>query len=140
MAFYPETSLVRAPHRDTPEMKLLIVDDNADMRRLITGLVGDLAETICECSDGATALAAYIEHRPDWVLMDIKMPGMDGMAATEQITGAFPEAQIVMVTDFGDAKLRAQANAAGACAFVIKEDLFALRGILAKKLQAKTHS
>lgn len=119
-------------------MKLLIVDDNADMRRLITGLVRDLAETISECSDGAAALAAYIEHRPDWVLMDIKMPGLDGMAATRQITAAFPEAQIVIVTDYGDAKLRAQANAAGACAFVIKEDLFALRGILGKQLEART--
>src|SRR5687768_9637987 len=120
-------------------MQLLIVDDNADLRRLITGLVRDLIETINECNDGAAALAAYIEHRPDWVLMDIKMPGLDGMAATHQITAAFPEAQIVMVTDFGDAKLRAEAYVAGACAFVIKEDLFALRGILGNKLDAKTH-
>ena len=68
------------------------------------------------------------------------MPGLDGMKATRQITSAFPEAQIVIVTDFGDAKLRAQANAAGACAFVIKEDLFALRRILGEQLQAQTNS
>ena len=120
-------------------MKLLIVDDNAGMRRLIRGLVNDLAETINECGDGAEALAAFAEHRPDWVLMDIKMERLDGIAATRQIIAAFPEAQIVMVTDYGDAKLRAQASAAGACAFVVKEDLFALRGILANQLQAKTH-
>ena len=71
-------------------MKLLIVDDNAEMRRLITRLVGDLAETINECSDGAQALIAYREQQPDWVLMDIKMPGLDGSAATRQIIAAFP--------------------------------------------------
>ena len=121
-------------------MKLLIVDDNAGMRRLIKGLVHDLAETINECGDGAEALAAYVEYRPDWVLMDIKMERLDGFAATRQIMAAFPEAQIVMVTDYGDAKSRAAADAAGACAYVIKEDLFALRAILGKQLRARAHS
>ena len=113
-------------------MKLLIVEDNAEMRRLIASLVSDLVESIDECSDGAQALLAYREQRPDWVLMDIKMPGLDGIAATRQIVAAFPEAQIVIVTDYGDAKLRAAAGAAGALAYVIKEDLFALRGILGR--------
>lgn len=121
-------------------MKLLIVEDNADMRRLITGLVRDLAETINECSDGTEALAAYIEYQPDWVLMDIKMAELDGIAATRQIVAAFPKAQIVIVTDYGDAKSRAAANAAGACAYVVKEDLFALRGILGERLNTKTHA
>jgi NarL family two-component system response regulator LiaR len=121
-------------------MKLLIVEDNADMRRLITGLVCDLAETIDECSDGADALATYVECRPDWVLMDIKMARLDGIAATRQIIAAFPEAQIVIVTDYSDAKLRAEATAAGACAYVIKEDLLALRKILGERQKAKTNS
>jgi CheY-like chemotaxis protein len=115
-------------------MKLLIVEDNANMRRLIKGLVDDLAETINECSDGAEALAAYVEHRPDWVLMDIKMERLDGIAATRQIIAAFPDAQIVMVTDYADAKSRAAASAAGACAYVVKEDLFVLRAILGTQL------
>ena len=121
-------------------MKLLIVEDNADMRRLISGLLRDLAETINECSDGAAALAAYSEYQPDWVLMDIKMAEMDGIAATRQIIAAFPKAQIVIVTDYGDAKLRAAANAAGARAYVIKEDLFVLRGILGSQSDTKSHS
>jgi CheY-like chemotaxis protein len=117
-------------------MKLLIVEDNANMRRLITGMVCDLADAINECCDGAEALANYVEHRPDWVLMDIKMKRLDGIAATRQIIAAFPEAQIVMVTDYGDAKSRAAAAAAGACAYVVKENLFALRAILGKQLEA----
>lgn len=121
-------------------MKLLIVEDNAEMRRLIAGLVRDLAETINECSDGADALSAYSQYQPDWVLMDIKMPGLDGVAATRQLIAAFPEAQVVIVTDYPDAKLRAAANAAGACAYVLKEDLFALRRILNNKPGPKTHS
>lgn len=111
-------------------MKLLIVEDNTEMRRLIASLVRDLAEAINECSDGAEALSAYTKHRPDWVLMDIKMKELDGIAATKQIIEAFPGAQIMIVTDYDDAKLRAAARGAGACEYVVKEDLFALRRIL----------
>ena len=111
-------------------MKLLIVEDNAEMRRLITGLVRDIAETINECSDGSQALAAYIEDQPDWVVMDIRMDLLDGITATRKLIETFPEAQIVIISDFDDAKLRAAASAAGACAYVMKEDLFALRRIL----------
>ena len=111
-------------------MKLLIVEDNAEMRRLITGLVRDIAETINECSDGSQALAAYIEDQPDWVVMDIRMDLLDGITATRKLIETFPEAQIVIISDFDDAKLRAAASAAGACAYVMKEDLFVLRRIL----------
>ena len=111
-------------------MKLLIVEDNSEMRRLIASLLRDLAESINECSDGAEALSAYTKHRPDWVLMDIKMDGLDGIAATKQIIEAFPGAQIMIVTDYDDAKLREAARSAGACEYVTKEDLLALRRIL----------
>ena len=69
-------------------MKLLIVEDNQPMRRLIRSLAADLSESITECSDGADARANYAEHHPDWVLMDLMMPQMDGLAATRQILAA----------------------------------------------------
>jgi two-component system NarL family response regulator len=111
-------------------MKLLIVEDNDQMRLLIKCLVGNIADLVVECRDGAEALAAYSEHRPDWVLMDIKMGQVDGIAATRQIRALFPSARIMIVTDYDDARLRKAARSAGACEYVLKEDLLALREIL----------
>ncbi|HXG64495.1 MAG TPA: response regulator transcription factor [Blastocatellia bacterium] len=111
-------------------MKLLIVEDNEQMRLLIKSFVSDIAESVIECSDGAEALAAYREHQPDWVLMDIKMGQVDGIAATRQIRAIFPSARIMIVTDHDDARLRKAAWCAGAREYVLKEDLLVLRRIL----------
>ena len=112
-------------------MNLLIVDDNRQMRRLIRSVVGDMAEAIAECGDGALALAAYTESQPDWVLMDIRMQEMDGIAATRVIKSSYPEAHVCIVTDYDDGELRAAAREAGAEGYVVKENLFLLRQVLA---------
>ena len=109
---------------------ILIVDDNDEIRRLIATLVSDLADTIVECSDGSEALAAYSKHLPEWVLMDIKMGNLDGIAATKKIKAKFADAKIMIVTDYDDANLREAALRAGAREYVVKEDLLALRLIL----------
>ena len=111
-------------------MILLIVDDNQQMRRLIRSVVGDLADTITECSDGGLALAAYSAQLPDWVLMDIRMQEVDGIAATKEIRASYPEAHVCIVTDYDDGELRRAACEAGAEAYVIKEDLLRLRQVL----------
>lgn len=112
-------------------MRLLVVEDNAAMRQMIRKLVGDLTDSITECSDGSEALAAYRACRPEWVLMDLRMKEMDGLAATRQIIADFPEARIVIVTDLDDNGLRTAARRAGACAYVVKENLLELRQLLA---------
>jgi CheY-like chemotaxis protein len=111
-------------------MTLLIVEDNHAMRQMIKKLVGDLTDYITECSDGSEALAAYHAYQPEWVLMDIEMKVMNGLEATRQIKAAYPESRIIIVTDFDDTGLRAAARRAGACAYVIKEDLLQLRQLL----------
>jgi DNA-binding NarL/FixJ family response regulator len=111
-------------------MKILIVDDNAMMRREIKTLIADLADEFCECADGAAASAAIAEHGPDFVLMDIAMEHMDGIAATREIIAAHPSARIIIVTGYDDKKLRAAAQAAGACGYVLKENLFEVRRLL----------
>jgi CheY-like chemotaxis protein len=111
-------------------MNLLIVEDNRDMRRLIKSLVEDLADTICECSDGAQALEAFNKQQPDWVLMDLQMPDVDGFAATRQIKSADPAARVIIVTDYDDVHLREAASAAGACEYVVKENLIDIRRLL----------
>ena len=112
-------------------MKFLIVENNTQMRRLIAQIVGKSSDVVFECEDGAEALAAYREHLPDWVLMDIEMPQTDGISATRQIIAAFPEAKIAIVTDYNHANLREAATEAGACEYIVKENLTELRRLLA---------
>ena len=111
-------------------MKVLIVDDSAPMRRMIKTLIADLVGEIFERSDGGEALAAYREHEPDIVLMDLKMAGTDGLVATRQIKQFFPEARIIMVSQWEDAALREDARLAGAEAYVGKSDLQPLRRLM----------
>ena len=111
-------------------MTILIVEDNEAMRQMIKRLIGDLTEAFTECSDGAQALGAYRQYHPDWVLMDIKMKEMDGLAATREIKAAFPQARVVIVTGYDDPRLREAAHSAGASAYVHKENLLTLRQIL----------
>ena len=117
-------------------MTLLIVEDNPLMRRLIASLLRDLAPIIYECSDGAEALAAYREHRPDWVLMDIEMERVDGLEATREIIAAFPEARILIVTNYDDEELREAAREAGACDYVLKDQLLDVRRMLTRYLNS----
>ena len=111
-------------------MKLLVVDDDARIRRLIKTVVADLAEEIFECNDGAQAQTIFAEHQPEWVLMDISMADVDGITATRRIKAEHPEAQIVIVTAHEGAALREEARRAGACGYVLKENLLELRILL----------
>lgn len=111
-------------------MMLMIVDDNARVRRVIRRICQDLADSFCECSDGAEALAVFRAHQPDWVVMDINMEVMDGLTATRQILTAFPAARIVITTRFDDAEMREAARRAGACGFVAKDNLLELRTLI----------
>jgi len=111
-------------------MTVLIVEDNASVRQLIRSIVANLAEKIHECEDGAMALAAYLEYRPDVVLMDIEMKELDGIAATTQIKAAHPAANVVIVTNYDDAELREAARNAGACGYVLKHSLLEINDFL----------
>lgn len=113
-------------------MKLLIVEDNTEMRRLIKQFVDRYTDEVIECADGTEALECYEAHLPDWVLMDIEMATLDGISATRQIKAQFPEARVVIVTNHDTATLRAEAAAAGAHGYVLKEDLAALRQMFAR--------
>lgn len=111
-------------------MNLLIVEDNESTRQLIKELLAELADAIYECGDGAEALSAYTRYRPDWVLMDIELELVDGLTATRQIKAVHPQALIVIVTQYNDPQLREAARAASAFAYVLKDDLLSLPGLL----------
>ena len=117
-------------------MSFLIVDDNALMRRTIAFAVRDLTDQIIECADGAEALNAYSLNLPEWVLMDVEMSEKDGLTATREICAMYPKARVVIVTNYGDAGIREAAAKAGACGYVMKENLLELRGILGGSKEA----
>jgi len=88
------------------------------------------ADSIYECEDGVTAYESYERYRPDWVFMDIKMKQLDGIAATQKITTVYPDAKIIIVTQFDDEFLRSEAKSVGAYAYVIKENIYELPNII----------
>ncbi len=111
-------------------MKILIVEDNATVRKLIRRATADIADETIERADGADALEAFEIHRPDVVLMDVKMPRVDGLTATRELLKRYPDAKVVIVTDYDDDELRGAAKDSGACAYALKNNLTDLEGII----------
>jgi two-component system response regulator DegU len=111
-------------------MKILIVEDNPTVRRLIRRAVTDVASEIEECEDGADVLRAYGAQLPDIVLMDVRMPRLNGLAATRLLLNSYPGARVLFVTDYDDDELRHAASEAGACGFALKNNLTELEAIV----------
>ncbi|QFY08240.1 response regulator [Nonomuraea phyllanthi] len=104
-------------------IRLLVVDDDAMVRAglsMILGGVGDI-EIVAEAGDGAEVPALVAEHRPDVVLMDIRMPDVDGLAATEALRRTSSPPEVVVLTTFhADAQVL-RALRAGAAGFLLKD-------------------
>lgn len=112
-------------------MKILIADDNPEMRQMIRRFIRDIADEIAECADGDKVLAAYKLFLPDWVLLDIEMKKVGGFEAAKQIKRHFPNASIIFLTTYNDTNLRTVAREIGAKGFVLKENLSKLREVIA---------
>jgi CheY-like chemotaxis protein len=108
-------------------LSVLLVEDHAPMRDTLRMWLTGLAAPIAECDDGAAVCASYAAHHPDWVLMDIELPGQDGIAATRALLAQDPAARVLIVTGYDDDELRRAAAAAGACGYLLKENLWELR-------------
>ena len=112
-------------------VRVLIVDDDDLMRAGLRAVLSSDAtiEVAGEAGDGAEAPAAARRLRPDVVLMDVRMPGVDGIAATRQVLDAAPETRVVILTTFEEDDYIFGALGAGASGFLLKrtrpEDLIA---------------
>ena len=103
--------------------RVLIVDDQALMREGLRTLL-ELDETICvvgTAANGQEAVALAQQLSPHVILMDIRMPGMDGIAATRVLKETQPELQVLMLTTFDDDALIVAALQAGASGYVLKD-------------------
>lgn len=103
-------------------MKILIADDSAAMRQCIKQRLSHGDETL-ECSNGREAVRISAAEQPDWVLLDIQMPELDGLSAAREIKANRPEVRILFVTAHDEKRFRAAASQLGANGYVLKEHL-----------------
>jgi DNA-binding NarL/FixJ family response regulator len=119
-----------------PPVRILLVEDNEvfrDALELLLGMRADV-EIVGSIGDGAAAVAAAVEHRPDVVLMDYRLPGLDGIQATAQVVSAVPGVAVVALTASANDAEREALLEAGAVACLAKDQ--ELDEIVAAILQA----
>ncbi|MFO1478459.1 MAG: response regulator [Verrucomicrobiota bacterium] len=119
-------------------MKLMIVDDHAGVRDMIRQLASKPGDALCECSSGDEAVRVAPEFKPDFVTMDIRMPGMCSFTAARMIRQAHPDAQIVIVSSYDQPDLRRAAEEAGALGYVVKENLSVLPEMIGRNARPGT--
>ena len=101
--------------------RTLVVDDASFMREMIREIIEPEGfDVVVEAGDGTDAVAAFKEHSPDIVTMDIVMPKMSGIEAVKQIIQLDPGAKIVMCSALGQEALVMEALKAGASDFIVK--------------------
>lgn len=104
-------------------IRVLIVDDHAIVRRGIRALLIESGgfEIVAEVADGEEAILAEQDTQPDVILMDLLMPGMDGIEATRRITSRQPSARILVLTSFAADSRLFPAIKAGALGYLLKD-------------------
>ncbi len=104
-------------------VRIVLVEDNEvfrDALELLLGMRADV-QVVASVGDGAAAVSAAIEHRPDVVLMDYRLPALDGIQATAQVRAALPDVAVVALTASADAAEREALVEAGAVTCLAKD-------------------
>ncbi|MEM7738748.1 MAG: response regulator transcription factor [Deinococcota bacterium] len=104
-------------------IRILVADDQYLVREGITSLliIDDELEVVAQAGDGKEAIQQALEHKPDVVLMDIRMPVMNGVEATAKIRENLPDCHVIMLTTFDDDEYIVQSLLAGACGYLMKD-------------------
>jgi DNA-binding NarL/FixJ family response regulator len=105
-------------------VRVVLVEDNEVFREALELMLGmrEEIEVVAAVGDGAAAVEATLEYRPDVVLMDYRMPVLDGVEATTQLLAQLPEIRVVALTASADESQRADLLAAGAVACLGKDE------------------
>ena len=118
-------SVDQFPDAVPERIRVLVADDHPVVRTGLAAVIAQEAdlEVVAEAENGARAVALFWDHQPDVVLMDLRMPGMDGVEAIRTITSEFPAARILALTTYeGDGDIR-RALEAGAQGYLLKDML-----------------
>ena len=105
-------------------VRVVLVEDNEVFREALELMLGmrEEVEVVAAVGDGAAAVKATLEHRPDVVLMDYWLPGIDGAEATTQLLAQFPDLRVVALTASANDVQRQALRAAGAVACLGKDE------------------
>ena len=120
-------------------MRLIVVDDDrlvVDSLKIILGAQPQI-EVVGTGADGNDAVALYAEHAPDIALLDIQMPGRDGLSAAGEILERDPSARVVFLTTFSDDEYIVSALKLGARGYLIKTDVAVIPPALAQVMDGK---
>jgi DNA-binding NarL/FixJ family response regulator len=110
------------PKKNPSAIRVLVVDDHAIVREGICQLLGEQPDItiVGQAADGEQALAQVTAHQPDVVLMDITMPKMDGLQATQKIMAKFPETRVLVLTQHETTDYILPLLRAGAAGYILK--------------------
>ena len=111
------------PGAEIAHARVLVVDDHSLLRTGVANIINQEAdlEVVAEAANGRDAIAAFIAHRPDVVLMDLRMPEMEGVEAVRRIRDIDPQARVVVLTTYDADEDIARALQAGAKAYILKD-------------------
>src|SRR6195256_6855122 len=112
-----------APDTTTVRVNVLVVDDHALLRTGVATIINQESDlhVIAEASNGLEAVEAFVRHRPDVTLLDLRMPVMEGVEAVRQIRERDPLAKVIVLTTYDTDDDNSRALKAGAKAYVLKD-------------------
>ena len=107
----------------TPRARVLVVDDHSLLRTGVANIINQEPglEVIAEAANGREAIDAFVRHHPDVVLMDLRMPEMEGVEAVRRIREIDPHARVIVLTTYDADEDIARALQAGAKAYILKD-------------------
>ena len=116
--------------------QVLLVDDYPASRRFLREVLDEIGHEFLEAQNGQEAVETFARRRPDWTIMDVEMPEMDGLVATRAICDLDPNARVIVISQYTDTAYEVAARDAGALAFLHKDHLLRLPEILTAPSQA----
>jgi DNA-binding NtrC family response regulator len=114
--------------------KILVIDDEVGIRNLLDTLLHRKGYDVVLADNGQKGLAVFRRERPDVVVLDLKMPGMDGFTVLQQVRSLNPKQPVIILTGAGTPEMEQQARALGVSEFVEKEFSLHLLGGSLKRL------
>jgi DNA-binding NarL/FixJ family response regulator len=127
-------------------LTIVVVDDALDYRLIVRALLAPESETVIivgEAANGEEALALVLRERPDIVITDLVMPGLNGVELTRRIRQGLPQTKIILMSSYSEDAYRLMASDSGADAFVKKRVIYdallpAIRDLIGRKLSGES--